>query len=723
MKFVDFTGLFEGAPADLALFSTFQFDPDFFERRLLRCPALAKARRIAVFMDAGQWSRLLRQDAPARLLNRHYLVVPVRRSGGVFHPKLNLLVTEAGGLVQCGSNNLTRSGCTTNLELLNSIPVARDGGEQWAVRLAQEAYAFFARACDEAEEQIARIARQWLDEQGKMTPWVAAPPASGSDDGPCLLHTYHGRLWDRIEAAIGNKPSRVTVISPFYDTDAEMVQRVRRRWPKCRIELVAQQHYTTLPVASLKQLRRDLDLFELTATDRRVHAKFVAWESGGKTGGLVGSANFTTAAFDARNVEACLLLTDAADLVRGLFDGHFGTRAVNLTDFVPGTQSEPGPDDGATELRITSAVLTEAEQVRVSYRHRLDPKSASLRLTLRTPAEPHPRAFLPLPNQPDGTATVTPTEAALKDAHGTLLASLVADVGGRQVQSDPVWVVQEARLTHEPGGEGASSPQSRIEESGEGLAEFLDEMGKRDGVGAVIDYLQKTNIRFYDGEGGLGGRRFRLRIRDPFRPDVAPAWLLNLQGGSETLAKALCEFADRHEDTRLRKHAKRGNINGIENFLDILTALVRLLYVYYTRGHIQPLALSGRVSRYIQLASCGIDSGDYHSEGYLLQVDDTLGNRTSLREECGELNFLGQLWAALVIAQKVRFEPNEAGGKGWTPPKRPKECLPHLVDTLRETAVEIGLDPPTAAQVTQALGEYNLFLPDELAAMQKEMPL
>ena len=320
-------------------------------------------------------------------------------------------------------------------------------------------------------------------------------------------------------------------------------------------------------------------------------------------------------------------MTDAADSVGRLFDGHFGKRAVDLNAFVSGTQSEPEPDeDESAFLRVTSAVLAESGQVRVSYRHRLDPKPTALRLALRTPFEARPRTFLSLPNQPEGTATVTPPEAALMDAHGTLLAALVADVAGRQVRSDPVWVVQEARLTHEPGGEGSSSPQSRIEESGEGLAEFLEEMGKRDGVAAVIEYLRHTNIRFYDGAGGLGGRRFRgCGARDPFRPDVAPAWLLNIQGQSETIAKALYEFADRHEDTRLRKHARRGNVNGMENFLDILTALVRLLYIYHAGGHIQRSALVGRVSRYLQLASRGIDSGDDYSEGYLLTVDDNLG--------------------------------------------------------------------------------------------------
>jgi hypothetical protein len=121
MTFVEATDLYEGDPARLALLSTFQFDPAFFEKKLLHMPALAQARRIVVFMDAGQWSRLLEQDAPARLLNRRYLVVPVTVPQGVFHPKLTLLASPGRATVLCGSNNLTRAGTFSNLELLNSL--------------------------------------------------------------------------------------------------------------------------------------------------------------------------------------------------------------------------------------------------------------------------------------------------------------------------------------------------------------------------------------------------------------------------------------------------------------------------------------------------------------------------------------------------------------------------------------------------------------------------
>ena len=46
VNYLDVAKLFDDKPAAIALLSTFQFDPHFFERRLLRCSALAKARRI-----------------------------------------------------------------------------------------------------------------------------------------------------------------------------------------------------------------------------------------------------------------------------------------------------------------------------------------------------------------------------------------------------------------------------------------------------------------------------------------------------------------------------------------------------------------------------------------------------------------------------------------------------------------------------------------------------
>ncbi len=723
MKFLDFTSLLDTEPANLAALSTFQFDADFFERRLLRCSALVKARRILVFMDAGQWFNLLRQDVPARFLNRRYLVVPVRPTKGVFHPKLNLLVRDDGGQVQCGSNNLTRSGCASNLELLNSFTITAEKANEEAVRLAQEAYSFFKRACDDADQETGRIARQWLEELPRDAPWLAAEIPPAENRAVRLVHTYDGSLWDRIATLLdADAPKRFLVISPFFDQKAELAQRIRQRWPKCQIEFVVQQKTTNLPVSALKKLRGGIILSELRNSSRRLHAKLLAWESSKATGCLVGSANFSTAAFDARNVETCLLVSDAEEFVSALFDGQFTKRQLAFDDFDPGTEIEPEAEDSdATTLRLTSALLTEAGELRVSFRHRLATKPSRLRLAIRTPGEQRPRAFMNLPNKDNGTATLIPPESALKDAHGTILASLVAEVGEKREESPPIWVIQEGRLTFEPSGEGASTAKSKVEESGEGLTEFLEELGKRDGVSAVIEYLQHLNIRFNDGVGGRhGGRMFRLRIRDPFHADVAPEWLLNAKGDTSNLTEAIYGFVDRHDKQRLRKHAKRGNVNGMENFLDIFTALVRLLYVYHVRGFVHRLKLIGRVCDYVEIATCGLENDQDASEGYLCSVYNNLGDPDYLKEVCNELNFLGHVRAAFLIVQRIRYVPGETS-KWEIPPSRPSECLPDHRKRLREAVKELGLNEPSKADIMKALGEYKMFTAAELTEIEKEI--
>ena len=406
MKYLDFSSLLDGDPAHIAFLSTFQFDPDFFERRLLRCPALTKARRIVVFLDARQWVDLLRRDVPARWLNRRYLVVPVQRPQGAFHPKLSLLLTEAGGQVLCGSNNLTRSGCSSNLELLNSLPFDFDGETGEEMDVAREAFAFFEQAAKHADDEVVRIASDWINETAKTFPWLREPIQDNLDRPVRLLHTYDGGIWERLVQHIdGVKPKEFFIASPFHDADGELGKRLATQWPNAQIEFLVQQGYTTLAVKPLKKLRR-VRLSEVRDSSRRIHAKLLAWRSKDGGGCLVGSPNFTSAALDGRNVEACLLISPAEEVVESLFDRSLSKHPLPLEDFVPGEAESSEVEGAISSLRINSALLTDTNQLRVSYWHQLDPPPDSLRLTIRTPGETRPRVSMAIPKKSKSSETV-----------------------------------------------------------------------------------------------------------------------------------------------------------------------------------------------------------------------------------------------------------------------------------------------------------------------------
>jgi hypothetical protein len=300
------------------------------------------------------------------------------------------------------------------------------------------------------------------------------------------------------------------------------------------------------------------------------------------------------------------------------------------------------------------------------------------------------------------------------------MASLVAKLPGGQQESAPVWVIQENRLTYEPSGEG-SPARKKVEETGEGLAEILEEIGKREGVAAVIEYLRHLNIRFNDGGGGLFvGRKFRLRPRDPFHADVAPDWLLHQKGEAENLASAILDFVERHVKGRLVKHARRGNVNGMENFLDVFTAIVRLLYVYHQRGVVRGPALVGRVIQCIEIATGGVEAPELACQGYLLAVADHLRDEETLQQASEEVNFTGHVRAALLIAQKVRFVPNDQSNPYRRPPTGPRECLPTTADLVRDTLAEVGMAEQSWQDVLEALEQYRMFSDGDLLAFRKE---
>jgi hypothetical protein len=218
---------------------------------------------------------------------------------------------------------------------------------------------------------------------------------------------------------------------------------------------VVQQATTNLPLPALKKFRSEIVLSELQNSSRRLHAKLLAWTSSKGAGCLLGSANFTTAAFDARNVEVCLLVSDAKEFVSGLFDGQFTKRSLDFEDFDSGTEQEPQAEDSEeAALQLTSVLLTESGELRVTYRHKLAIQPASLKLVIWFPDERRPHAFLNLSNKEYGIATLNPLGAVLKDAHGVILASLVAEVGAKREESLSIWVIQEGRLTYEQAGEG-----------------------------------------------------------------------------------------------------------------------------------------------------------------------------------------------------------------------------------------------------------------------------
>jgi HKD family nuclease len=722
MKITDFNEVFGEHKASTALLSTFDFDPLYFEHRLLWSDALQDARRIMILMDAGRYKRLARADSHARYLNDRYLLVPVSaKGGGVFHPKLHLLAHKDGATVFCGSNNLTQAGCTNNLELINAVRVSSEKDDP-RHRLAEQALGFFETCISLCNGPWKRLAETWLkDLQAEMS-WLGDQRTG--DTAISLVHSLSESLWERFRSEVGKSPlKRILVISPFYDKDLALLTELRKEWPQCPVEIVAQEHTSNLPAKLLGRYRTGVKLYGIEVPNsRRLHAKLVLFETRKETICFAGSANFTSAAFKGRNVEACLVIRGNGDVIASLFDEQLQRKRIKPNQFESGSEEEPAPDPGDKKsVVLEAAVLDQSGRLALQYNIKEPSALEKLSIAFQKYGEEKPSKVQLIPLDSGGARTIQMDAATCRDLHGSVRCFLIAQkTNGEREQSDIVWLIQEHHLTHEPAGNGGTNnPERIVQETGRGTTEFLDLLAEREGYLAVVEFLDHLNIKYQSdlqvprGHGGYG-----WRANDPTLPDAAPGWV---HGAGRELEKAIFDFVDRHHKRILQKHARSGNINGLANFLDVFIECNKLLFLYFRRGKVNPLFAMEKILRAVGIFTDGYSSLGNASharrdedddpvepepeyEGYFQQMLKQLSGYHQLVSKAAvESRALEHLCIGLFMAQLIRCLKDDPGKAKDFHLKYHHKVL-QIVKALRTT--------PTAESLKQALAFYP-FLSEE----------
>lgn len=417
------------------------------------------------------------------------------------------------------------------------------------------------------------------------------------------------------------------MLSPFFDKDNGFLRRLRAVAPRASVNFVVQDGTSVLDAIGAKAIVPQLSLFDLNSEGRRrLHAKAMVWRSGRRWSMLVGSANWTLAAFHGANAEAVLYLPDCDEWRSRLFGDGLKAEPIEPTEFKSGLFVAPEDEvcDTVHRLRVRSAELVQQQfELEIDWPRGVTVEEAALDIWVGLDLDP--RASVPV--RAKGSSGTARAPDGLDVGPGVrvgLRATTDADV----LISPTVWVVRRDPLEREIGSGGTSSRQRQIRETGEGLEAFLDELANTAGPAAVIESLRSLSLWYDDGNsrvGGIGGV-FRIKIRDPFRGDGIPEWWMDLGTQAEDLRGALMDFVERHEKHRLLKHARQGNINGLENFLDIMSCLVRLLHRYHRRDQrvIPRGTIISRFCAFAEIATAGVEAKGVTGPGYLESLVNNL---------------------------------------------------------------------------------------------------
>jgi HKD family nuclease len=705
---LDLLDTFDGTAAKIALVATYEFDPLFFERRVLRKRAFAGAERILVLMDAGRYQELLKEGLPVSGFNRRYLVSPIDRHPYAFHPKLYLLMGDRRVTGIVGSNNCTNAGIAFNMELCSTFSVElngqADGPTLFMLRQIFQAVRSFAK---DAPDFKTTLQKEFFGRAEEYHPWLSDSAALKDQLPVELLNSHHEPLWPHLERRLKNKlVKKIAIFAPFYDRELTLLKKIKTKWPDARLSIYAQPKYATLEGKKLAKVLRHKDrLLAVTPpAGRRLHAKAFAFETSQETFWLTGSANATMAAMSGRNTEAVLWFSTKDSIDALVKDESLTIEPLDPAEFEAGPGTEPNNQDAHAipDLAFGSATLQKDGTLDLIF----DAPTGIHDLTVRVTNfnEARPLLSLRLGRAAAGTSRVDLKDEQVAQIGGAAICELKGEQNGREVLSNRVALVQLQELLREHTQSGGPSGRlHKIAETGEQLVAHLDTLGT---VREAIEFLDHCSIRFEDGEPSKRGfGRTFWKARDPFVADIPTQWLSKPIGNTvESLREAVWEFVTRHQHDKLEKHVRRGNLNGLPNFLDIFRTLNGLLVAYNNRKirgmevvpH--PFVTAG-IMKNLDLLM-GVLTTDYkYVPGFVDSINANFeGDRELVRERLCEEGVPQILRAAVEAMIEVRWRGiNLKTADLWAARMRKRTS---------DWITGKGLPEPTAAEVQIASTEY-----------------
>lgn len=204
-----------------ALFTTYTFNPSFFDAALMPALANRDGCDIAVLADARQLAESSIGSYSSQV-GIEYVVAPVTApGGGIFHPKLAYLESQGEAYLCVGSSNLTVAGQCLQLECWDVIALAEARGAHWQfIEFIDELGRSLQSSSARASAILQKLTRRLK---------VVHPPVTPSAQEPRLIHTLNVSAQQQLIEEFGRRQQfceALTVFSPFHSEAGRPVKRL-----------------------------------------------------------------------------------------------------------------------------------------------------------------------------------------------------------------------------------------------------------------------------------------------------------------------------------------------------------------------------------------------------------------------------------------------------------------------------------------------------------------
>jgi len=341
---------------DLIIFTTYTFDPIFFDAYILR-----KLRdknpnaAIIVLMDSKLKSKLDEKKDFTNESGVSYALIPI--SGNLFHPKIFMFGSKSKKQKQIflGSHNLTNSGLAVNLELCFSSNdnVLFENCINYVYSLLKEN---LSNPNHELFKKIEPFVSSKTKEQRLLT----------NENEPILDKCIRG-VSEQLKSI-----DEIIIFSPFFSETERLIEKIMTLKPNV-IKLCIQKDNHNLDPSKIGSFDK-LKLNEVK-NKRMLHSKFIVFKSPDKDLILIGSPNFTRPALletnnGNGNFESAILWEQNSDN----FINHLEIKPISENE-VKTTRREFDESEGSqikTGVTISFAYIDNYNKLQIDYNSKIE---------------------------------------------------------------------------------------------------------------------------------------------------------------------------------------------------------------------------------------------------------------------------------------------------------------------------------------------------------------
>jgi hypothetical protein len=300
---------------DSAFLTTYAFDFAFFETVFMRQLKANHIININLLADINQLQGSLGfTTGAAKSISRGYSIAGIE-SPGVFHPKILLFLGQKEAAIIIGSGNITPSGYGRNMEIWGAFHI--NGPQDPKAGLVLQVWDYLKSILQEIPG-FTNLRLTFAEENAR---WIneIVPQSNSIINNNQVINFFHndkgGGIREKLRLSINTPVSRITIISPYFDKELQMVQGLKEDYNPNEIRIIMPSSGELLPEKVSDELKALISFTKwegLIDDNRKLHAKIVHLETTGTSEYLLfGSPNATLAGFgfsDRFNAEYAVLL-------------------------------------------------------------------------------------------------------------------------------------------------------------------------------------------------------------------------------------------------------------------------------------------------------------------------------------------------------------------------------------------------------------------------------